>query len=76
MYNDVDQTSVDETGRKAIEVVSVADSPILEKASEEDIAGLQAYTIHKMDQHMPTGKDIDHYKLLSVRHKCLFCCVL
>ena len=31
LYNDVDQTSVDEASRKAIEVVSVADSPILEK---------------------------------------------
>ena len=67
LYSDVDEASVDEAGKKAIEVVSVADSPILEKASEEDIAGLQAYTICKMDQYMPTGKDIDHYKLLSVK---------
>jgi len=30
------------------------------KVSEEDIAGLQAYTIYKMDEYMPTGKDIDY----------------
>ena len=67
LYSDVDQVSVDESAKKTIEVVSVADSPILEKASKEDVAGLQAYTIRKMDQYMPTGKDIDHYKLLSVK---------
>ena len=67
LYSDVDQVSVDESAKKTIEVVSIADSPILEKASEEDVAGLQAYTIRKMDQYMPTGKDIDHYKLLSVK---------
>ena len=67
LYNDVHQASVDEVAKKAIEIVNVADSPMLEKASEEDIAGLQAYTIRKMDQYMPTGKDIDHYKLLSVK---------
>jgi len=44
MYTNVDQASVDEAGRKAIEVISVVDSPILEKVSEEDIASLQTYT--------------------------------
>ena len=49
LYSDVDQVSVDESAKKTIEVVhvSVADSPILEKASEEDAAGLQVYTIGK-----------------------------
>ena len=44
MYTDVDQASVNEAGRKAIEVISVANRSILEKVSEEDIASLQAYT--------------------------------
>ena len=35
------------------------------------VAGLQAYTIRKMDQYMPTGRDIDHYKLLSVHEQQL-----
>ena len=37
---------------------------MLERASVDDVNGLQAYTICKMDQYMPTGRDIDHYKLL------------
>jgi len=45
----VDQASVDEAGKKAIDVVSVADTVILEQISEEDIAGLQAYIIHKIN---------------------------
>ena len=52
--------------KKTIKVVSVPSNPILERASVDDINGLQAYTICKMDQYMPTGKDIEHYKLLSV----------
>ena len=43
----------------------------LERASEDDVRGLQAYTIRKMDQYMPTGRDIDHYKLLSVHDQPL-----
>ena len=67
LYSTVDIDSVNDAKRKAIEVASAADTPMLEKASEEDVTGLQAYTIRKMDQYIPTGKDIDHYKLLSVK---------
>ena len=31
---------------------------MLERASVDDVNGLQAYTIHKMNQYMPTVKDI------------------
>ena len=54
-----------------MEVVSNPSNPILEQASEEDVRGLQAYNICKMDQYIPTGKDIDHYKLLSVHEQPL-----
>ena len=37
----------------------------------DDINGLQAYTIRKMDQYMPTSRDIEHYKLLSVHEQPL-----
>ena len=40
-----------EAAKKALEVVS------------NPVRGLQAYNIRKMDQYMPTGKDIDNYKL-------------
>ena len=45
LYSTVDVDNIDDTKRKAIEVVSMADTPMLEKASEEDVSGLQAYTI-------------------------------
>ena len=53
----MDECSVDGSSKKALEVVSNPSNPILERASEEDVRGLQAYTIRKMDQYMPTGKD-------------------
>ena len=46
-----------------------ATSYVIEKASEEDVAGLQAYTVRSMDQNLPTGKDIQHYKLLTTVHE-------
>ena len=49
-------------------------SSVLERVSEDDVRGLQAYTIRKMDQYMSTGKDTDHYKLLSVSKKPLDNC--
>ena len=60
LYSNVDQSSIDETAKKTIEAVSDTTSSVLERASEDDVRGLQAYTIRKMDQYMPTGKDIDH----------------
>ena len=71
LYRTVDDDSVDEATKKTIEVVSIASNPILERASVDDIDGLQAYTIRKMDQYMPTGRDIEHYKLLSVHEQPL-----
>ena len=70
LYRTTDEDSVDKATKKTIEVVSIASNPILERASLDDINGLQAYTICKMDQYMPTSGDIEHYKLLSV-HKHL-----
>ena len=71
LYRTLDESSVDEAAKKTIEVVSSASDPILERASEDDVNGLQAYTIRKMDQYMPTGRDIEHYKLLSVHEQPL-----
>ena len=71
LYRNVDEGCVDEAAKKAVEAVSGASNPILERASEDDVRGLQAYTIHKMDQYLPTGKDNDHYKLLSIHEQPL-----
>ena len=64
----MDEGSIDEAAKKAV-VVSGTSSSVLERASKDDVHGLQAYTIRKMDQYMPTGKDIDHYKLLSASER-------
>ena len=66
LYLTLDENSGDEATKKTIEVVSNASNPMLERASVDDVNSLQAYTIRKMDQYMPTGRDIEHYKLLSV----------
>ena len=71
LYKNGDQDSVDEAAKKAVEVVSSASNPMLDRASDNDVRGLQAYTIRKMDQYMPVGRDIDHYKLLSVHEQPL-----
>ena len=71
LYRTLDGNSVDEATKNTIEVVSNASNPMLERASVDDVNGLQAYTIRKMDQYMPTGRDIDHYKLLSVHEQPL-----
>ena len=71
LYRTLDENSVDEATKKTIEVVSNASNPMLERASVDDVNGLQAYTIRKMDQYMPTGRDIEHYKLLSVHEQPL-----
>ena len=59
----MDEGSIDEAAKKAVEVVNSASNPILERASENDVHGLQAYTIRKVDQYMPTGRDIDPYSV-------------
>ena len=66
LYRTLDESSVDKAAKKTFKVVSSASNPILERASVDDVNGLQAYTIRKMDQYMPTGRDIEHYKLLSI----------
>ena len=71
LYRTLDENSVDEAVKKTIEVVSSASNPILERASLDDVHGLQAYTIRKMDQYMPTGRDTEHYKLLNVHEQPL-----
>ena len=71
LYRTLDESSVDEAAKKTIEVVSSVSNPILERASEDDVHALQAYTIQKMDQYMPTGRNIEHYKLLNVHEQPL-----
>ena len=47
-YQNVDESSVDDTVKKVIEVVNSANSKVLEKATSEDIASFQSYTIRNL----------------------------
>jgi len=40
---------------------------MLEKASENEIAGFQSLTIRKLDNKLPGESDIEQYKVLSVK---------
>ena len=68
LYKNIDQNCVDEVVKKAvIEAVSSASSTMLEKATDEEIAGFQCYTIRNLDTQQVTGSDIEQYKLMSVK---------
>ena len=58
--------SVDEATKHIIEVSNTATTRMLKKASREDVAGFQAYTIRNLDNKQSTTSDIEQYKLLSV----------
>jgi len=46
-----------------MDVVNDASSYVIEKALDEDAAGLQSFTIKSMDHNLPTGKNIQRYIL-------------
>ena len=71
LYQNIDEDSIDDAAKKAIEVVSGTSSSLIEKATDADIAGLESYTIRQMDEKLPVGSDIDHYKLLKVHEPAL-----
>ena len=71
LYKDVADGSVDDSVKQVIEVTNSATSTMLEKASVDDIAGFQAFTIRNLDNKISTDSDIDQYKLLSVREQAL-----
>ena len=54
-------------------MVSKTSSKLLEKASDNNIAGLQYYTVREMTDKLSTEQDIDQYKLLSVEESPLDC---
>ncbi len=44
---------------------------MLEKATADDIAGFQAFTIRNLDNNLSTDSDIEQYKVLSVNESPL-----
>ena len=71
LYKDVDDSSLDTTLKEVVEVVSNASSTMLEKASDNDISGLQCYTIRNLNNKLNTDSDIEQYKLLHVEEEPL-----
>ena len=66
LYSEVKEDSVD-VSKKVIDIANNASSTMLDKATEHDISGFQAFTIGNLDNKLSTESDIEQYKLLSVR---------
>ena len=71
LYQTCDDNCVDDAAKQVIETVSNPTSPMLVKASKEDVAGFQAYTICTMNEKCSTVSDVEQYKLLSVKEDAL-----
>ena len=71
LSQNIDEDTIDNAANKAVEAVSGTTSSIIEKATEADIVGLKAYTIRRMDEKLPVGSDIEHYKMLKVHEPTL-----
>ena len=71
LYKDVDVESVDEAVKRVVEVTNSASSTMLQKASTDDIAGFQAYTIRSLDNKLSSDSDIEQYKVLSIKEDLL-----
>ena len=65
------ENCVDHAVKKAIEVVSSTGSILIRKATKTDIAELEAYTIRRMDESLPSGSDLEHYKMLKIEEPAL-----
>ena len=71
LYREVHDESVDEAAKQVIEVTKNTSSTMLEKASDNDIAGFQAFTIRNLDNKLSTDSDTEQYKVLSVKEDAL-----
>ena len=67
LYREVTDESVDEAAKQVVEVTNNTTSTMLEKASENEIAGFQSFTIRNLDNKLPGESDIEQYKVLSVK---------
>uniref|UniRef100_A0A1X7VKH2 Uncharacterized protein n=1 Tax=Amphimedon queenslandica TaxID=400682 RepID=A0A1X7VKH2_AMPQE len=67
LYRNVDDDSIDESSKNVIQVVSNTTCKMLEKANDQDLEGLLAYTIRNLDSKIATGSDISQYKLMNVK---------
>ena len=54
-----------------MKLLSDVHSAALQKCTKDDVAGLQGFTIRRMDEKLPVGSDIAHYKLLKIQDNAL-----
>ena len=71
LYKEVDEDDLDDVAREVIETVSDTSSTMLERASKEDVAGFQSFTIRTLNSKQSTLSDIDQYKLVNVKEDAL-----
>ena len=71
LYKSVDDDAVDNAAKQVIEVANNATNKILEKASKDNVADFQSYTIVNMQGKISTESDIDQFKLLNVKEQPL-----
>ena len=65
LYKNVAVQSIDEATRKVMAISNNATNTMLEKASTDDIAGFQHYTIRNLNSKLNSGSDLEQYKILS-----------
>ena len=58
LYSEVTDKSVDEAAKQVVEVTNNTTSTMLEKASENEIAGFQSFTIRNLDNKLPADSDL------------------
>ena len=71
LYRNIDDDTIDASSKEVIEVLSNTTCKMLEKATEADVQGLQAFTIRKLDTKIVKDSDISQYKLLNVREQAI-----
>ena len=74
LYKNMDDKSVDEAAKWVIEITNSTSSTMLKKASPNDIAAFQPYTIRSLDNKLSRESDIEQYKLLSIKEDALDNC--
>uniref|UniRef100_A0A1X7TC68 Uncharacterized protein n=1 Tax=Amphimedon queenslandica TaxID=400682 RepID=A0A1X7TC68_AMPQE len=65
LYRNVVDDSINELSKNFIQVVSNTTCKMLEKANDQDLERLSAYTIRDLDSKIATGSDISQYKVMK-----------
>ena len=59
LYKNVDDKSLEDATKKVVETIDTTSSTMIEKATKEDIAMFQSYTIRSLDQQHSITADIE-----------------